>query len=283
MRRPATRLGAEGDGQTATSHSRSTRTSPTTGARRSSRRQRFHEEVDRPNLFVKIPGRSPGSARSRTAIARGKLDQRDADLRARPVQPRSSRRTSVGSSGSSRTAATPPSSLSVASFFVSRVDTEADKRLEALGTARAAGQARDREREARLPHYHEAFSGDRWDAPRGERGLEQRCLWASTSTKNPAYRDVLYVEELVGPGYREHDARRDHRGLPGSRRGTRCDADRGRRGGAVASRRARERRGRLRTTSSTRSSRKGCRSSPTPSPSCSRASRRSSARSPHAE
>ena len=86
---------------------------------------------------------------------------------------------------------------SVASFFVSRVDTEADRRLGshpelqgqlAIANARLAYQ-----------HYLEAFAGARWEFLAGKGASKQRCLWASTSTKNPAYRDVLYVEELIGP------------------------------------------------------------------------------------
>ena len=90
---------------------------------------------------------------------------------------------------------------SVASFFVSRVDTEADKRLdEARRARRAEGQARGRQREARLPALQGALLGRALGGARAPRARRpQRCLWASTSTKNPAYRDVLYVEELIGP------------------------------------------------------------------------------------
>src|SRR4051794_10637607 len=86
---------------------------------------------------------------------------------------------------------------SVASFFVSRVDTEADKRLEdhpelqgklAVANAKLAYQA-----------YKEVFAGERWEALKAKGAKVQRPLWASTSTKNPDYRDVLYVEELIGP------------------------------------------------------------------------------------
>ncbi len=91
---------------------------------------------------------------------------------------------------------------SVASFFVSRVDTEADRRLEEIGTKEAlALRGKLAVANARLAyeHYQDAFSGPRWDFLAGKGALPQRCLWASTSTKNPSYRDVLYVEELIGP------------------------------------------------------------------------------------
>ena len=89
---------------------------------------------------------------------------------------------------------------SVASFFVSRVDTEADRRLEEIGgheelkgTLAIAN--------ARLAYqtYKELFSGADWEELERAGASPQRCLWASTSAKNPAYRDVVYVEELIGP------------------------------------------------------------------------------------
>src|SRR6185437_12504860 len=90
---------------------------------------------------------------------------------------------------------------SVASFFVSRVDTEADKRLDAIGGDATALKGKLAIANAKLAYqnYLEAFSGERWDALEQKGATKQRCLWASTSTKNPEYRDVMYVEELIGP------------------------------------------------------------------------------------
>jgi transaldolase len=90
----------------------------------------------------------------------------------------------------------------VASFFVSRVDTEVDRRLEAIGTEEARGlRGRAAVAQARLAYqlFREAHSGPRWErlAARGARA--QRPLWASTSTKDPAYPDTLYVDSLIGP------------------------------------------------------------------------------------
>ena len=65
--------------------------------------------------------------------------------------------------------------------------------------------------------YQQIFSGPRWDALAAKGAQTQRVLWASTSTKNPAYRDVIYVEELIGPRHGEHHAARNHRCLPRSR------------------------------------------------------------------
>jgi transaldolase len=88
---------------------------------------------------------------------------------------------------------------SVASFFVSRVDTEADKRLEDIGRTDLAGKLAVANAKLAYQNYKRVFSGDRWDRLAAKGAHPQRCLWASTSTKNPAYRDVLYVEELIGP------------------------------------------------------------------------------------
>ncbi|GGY85559.1 transaldolase 1 [Streptomyces olivaceoviridis] len=92
---------------------------------------------------------------------------------------------------------------SVASFFVSRVDSEIDKRLTALGTDEAlALKGRAALANARLAYeaYEEAFASDRWLALAGDKANKQRPLWASTGVKDPAYKDTLYVDELVAPG-----------------------------------------------------------------------------------
>ncbi|MFI7292930.1 transaldolase [Streptomyces sp. NPDC050121] len=92
---------------------------------------------------------------------------------------------------------------SVASFFVSRVDSEIDKRLTVLGTEEAlALKGRAALANARLAYeaYEEVFTGDRWTALAGARANKQRPLWASTGVKDPAYKDTLYVDDLVAPG-----------------------------------------------------------------------------------
>ncbi len=93
-------------------------------------------------------------------------------------------------------------SASVASFFVSRVDTEIDKRLEKLdGDAkRLAGKAAIANARLAYQRYEKVFSSDRWKALADAGARPQRPLWASTSTKNPEYRDVMYVEDLIAPG-----------------------------------------------------------------------------------
>ena len=92
---------------------------------------------------------------------------------------------------------------SVASFFVSRVDSEIDKRLTALATDEAlALKGKAALANARLAYeaYEEVFSGDRWTALSGAKANKQRPLWASTGVKDPSYKDTLYVDELVAPG-----------------------------------------------------------------------------------
>jgi transaldolase len=162
---------------------------------------RLHEWIDRPNLYVKIPATKPGLWAIEDCIAAGRSINVTLIFslqRYREVVEAYLRGLErlVASGGD------PAGVRSVASFFVSRVDTEADRRLEAIGTKEALGlRGKLAVANAKLAyeHYNEAFSGPRWDFLAGKGAFTQRCLWASTSTKNPAYSDVLYVEELIGP------------------------------------------------------------------------------------
>jgi transaldolase len=162
---------------------------------------RLHEWIDRPNLYVKIPGTEPGLQAIEDCIAA------DHSINVTLIfsLPRYREVVEAYLLGLERLAKVGGDLTkvrSVASFFVSRVDTETDKRLDAIGTEEAlALRGKLAIANARLAyeHYLEAFSGSRWEALEAKGALPQRCLWASTSTKNPAYRDVLYVEELIGP------------------------------------------------------------------------------------
>jgi transaldolase len=90
----------------------------------------------------------------------------------------------------------------VASFFVSRVDTEVDRRLDAIGTDEALalrGRAAVAQAKCAYELFRQRFTGDRWAALVEKGAHLQRPLWASTSTKNPAYPDTLYVDNLIGP------------------------------------------------------------------------------------
>jgi transaldolase len=162
---------------------------------------RLHEWIDRPNLHVKIPGTKPGLKAIEDCIAGGRsinvtlLFSLEMHGESMEAYLRGLERFVEGGGD-------PAKVRSVASFFVSRVDTETDKRLEAIGTEEALalrGKLAIANARIAYQNYQQAFSGPRWDALEAKGALPQRCLWASTSTKNPAYRDVLYVEELIGP------------------------------------------------------------------------------------
>ena len=159
---------------------------------------RFHEWIDKPNLFVKIPATEPGLGAIEECIARGRsinvtlifgLDRYTAVAES---YIRGLERLVEGGGD-------PAPVASVASFFVSRVDTEADKRLDAVGAPELKGKLAVANAKLAYQRYKELFSGPRWDALAAKGATPQRCLWASTSTKNPDYPDTLYVDELIGP------------------------------------------------------------------------------------
>jgi transaldolase len=162
----------------------------------------LHERIAKPNLMVKIPATAEGVGAIEDEIALGRsinvtlifsLD-RYADVMAAYIN------------GLERYAATPGADLSqvasVASFFISRVDTEIDRRLETIGSPEALalrGKAAVAQGKLAYRLFSETFSGPRWDALALLGARVQRPLWASTGTKNPAYPDTLYVDELIGP------------------------------------------------------------------------------------
>jgi transaldolase len=161
--------------------------------------RRFHAEIDRPNLHVKIPATKAGLPAIEEMIASGKNInvtltfslERYAEVAAAYI--RGLERLVEGGGDPTQVA-------SVASFFVSRVDTETDKRLDELGGHdELKGKLAIANAKLAYQRYKQLFSGERWAALAAKGATTQRCLWASTSTKNPAYRDVMYVEELIGP------------------------------------------------------------------------------------
>lgn len=161
---------------------------------------RLWKTVNRPNLLVKVPGTEEGAKAVRQLTTDGinvnitllfavKAHERVIDAYIDGLEARVAKGQPIDRISS------------VASFFVSRVDTEVDKRLEAIG-----GDARKLEGKAAVANAKMAyqlfvskFKGARWAALQAKGARVQRPLWASTSTKNPAYRDVLYVETLIGP------------------------------------------------------------------------------------
>ncbi len=159
---------------------------------------RLHELVERPNVYVKIPGTEPGLGAIEDCIAEG----RSINVTLIFSLARHAAVAEAYLRGLERLAAAGgdlAGASSVASFFVSRVDTEADRRLGELGRPDLQGRLAIANAKLAYQQYLETFSGPRWEALAARGARPQRCLWASTSTKNPAYRDVLYVEELIGP------------------------------------------------------------------------------------
>ena len=161
--------------------------------------RRLHELVDRPNLMIKIPGTGEGLEAIESAIAMGipvnvtLLFSLERHRQAAEAYVRGLQRLHRAGGDLSALA-------SVASFFVSRVDTEADRRLDEIGKHEDL-KGKLAIANARLAYqtYLQVFSGLQWEELAAAGATPQRCLWASTSTKNPAYRDVMYVEELIGP------------------------------------------------------------------------------------
>ncbi len=160
---------------------------------------RLHELIDRPNLFVKIPATEAGLPAIEEMIARGKsinvtlIFSLERYVEVAEAYVRGLERL-VEAGGD-------PSSLtSVASFFVSRVDTEADRRLDELGGHDdLKGELAVANAKLAYQRYKDIFRGVGWEPLATAGATPQRCLWASTSTKNPDYRDVMYVEQLIGP------------------------------------------------------------------------------------
>ena len=155
--------------------------------------------VDRPNLFIKIPATVQGLPAITTCLAEGisvnvtlifALDRYEQVVEAYLAGLEKSDRADLSGIAS------------VASFFVSRVDTEVDRRLDAIGTdaARALrGQAAIANARLAYELFEQKFAGPRWQALSDRGARVQRPLWASTSTKDPAYPDTMYVTDLVAP------------------------------------------------------------------------------------
>ncbi|MGC4750114.1 transaldolase [Micromonospora sp. DT201] len=158
--------------------------------------------VDRPNLYIKIPATEAGLPAITATLAEGisvnvtlifGLDRYSAVMEAflAGLEQAKANGHDLSTIGS------------VASFFISRVDSEIDKRLEKVGSEQAKalkGKAAIANAQLAYERYTQVFSSDRWQALADAGAHPQRPLWASTSTKNPDYRDVIYVEELIAPG-----------------------------------------------------------------------------------
>jgi len=157
----------------------------------------FHVTIARPNLLVKIPATDAGVGAIEEMTARGRSinvtlifsltrHQQVIEAYLRGLE------RFVGVGGD------PSAVHSVASFFVSRVDSETDRRLDELGREDLKGRLGIANARLAYQQYKHAFAGDRWERLAARGATKQRCLWASTSIKDPSYRDTLYVEELLG-------------------------------------------------------------------------------------
>jgi transaldolase len=170
--------------------------------------RRLWKTVDRPNVMVKVPGTPEGAVAVRRLIAEG-INVNITLLFAIQAHERVIEAYMAGLEDRVKAHRPIDGLASVASFFVSRVDTEIDKRLDAL-IAKAVPPEKERLKmlkgraaiaNAKLAYrlFRQKFAGPRWEALVKQGARVQRPLWASTSTKNPEYRDVMYVEELIGP------------------------------------------------------------------------------------
>lgn len=162
----------------------------------------LHERINRRNLMVKIPGTEAGLTPIEQMIAEG----RNINVTLIFSLPRYAKVMEAYISGLERLAADPNADLSrvasVASFFISRVDTEVDRRLDENGSDSALelrGKAAVTQGKLADKLFRETFAGPRWKALAARGARVQRPLWASTSTKNRDYPDTLYVDELIGP------------------------------------------------------------------------------------
>jgi transaldolase len=160
--------------------------------------QRYKAEIDRPNVLIKVPGTGEGVEAFEELTALGvnvnvtllfavERYEEIAEAFLKGLERRAEAGESIDKSAS------------VASFFVSRVDTKVDKALEGSGRDDLKGKAAVANARIAYESFQRIFSGPRWEALAAKGARVQRPLWASTSTKNPDYPDTLYVDELIGP------------------------------------------------------------------------------------
>jgi transaldolase len=158
----------------------------------------LHERIAQPNLYVKIPGTAEGLGPIRTMIAEG----RSTNVTLIFGLDRYAEVMEAYLSGLEAADGDLSRISSVASFFVSRVDTEVDRRLEEIGTDEALalrGKTAVAQAQVAYQRFLATFRGPRWEALVARGARVQRPLWASTSTKDPSYPDTLYVDTLIGP------------------------------------------------------------------------------------
>ncbi|MGA9532339.1 MAG: transaldolase [Anaerolineales bacterium] len=158
----------------------------------------FHQLVNRPNLMIKIPATKQGFPAIQEMLSRGvninitlmfSLSQYDAVAEAYLS----------GLEAFKASGGDPSKMASVASFFVSRVDTKVDKALDELGVDDIRGEIGIANAKAAYRRFRQTFKGERWQQLADDGARVQRVLWGSTSTKDPSYPDTMYVDNLIGP------------------------------------------------------------------------------------
>lgn len=168
--------------------------------------RRLWERVDRPNLMIKVPGTAAGIPAMRELIAEG-INVNVTLLFSRSAYEQVAEAYVSAIEQRTKTRADTQRVAGVASFFVSRIDSAVDAALEKLAEKSAekkeaalALRGKIAIANAKLAYqsYLQRFGSDRWKVLAAQGAQTQRVLWASTSTKNPEYRDVIYVEELIG-------------------------------------------------------------------------------------
>ena len=167
-------------------------------ARTSEAARQLHAQINAPNLYVKIPGTTEGLLPIKTMIA----EHRSINVTLIFSLQRYAEVMETYISGLEAAEGDLSDISSVASFFVSRLDTEVDRRLDVIGTPSAEalkGKAALASGKLAYEIFLQTFSGSRWEVLAARGARVQRPLWASTSTKNPDYPDTLYVDELIGP------------------------------------------------------------------------------------
>jgi len=158
----------------------------------------FHGAIAKPNLLVKIPATDAGVDAIEEMTARGR------SINVTLIFSLSRHRQVIeaylaGLERLIKSGGDPSRIHSVASFFVSRVDTETDRRLDALDRSDIKGRLAIANAKLAYQQYKAAFANERWQVLAERGATKQRCLWASTSVKDPNLRDTLYVDELIGP------------------------------------------------------------------------------------
>jgi transaldolase len=160
--------------------------------------ERYRAEIDRPNVLIKVPGTTEGVRAFEELTALG-VNVNVTLLFAVARYEEIAEAFLLGLERRLDAGEPIEKAASVASFFVSRVDTKVDKALEGTGREDLRGKAAVANAKIAYESFQRIFSGPRWEDLAAKGARVQRPLWASTSTKNPAYSDVLYVDDLIGP------------------------------------------------------------------------------------